>query len=89
MQINSCSLVSLMYFVFLTRHFTSNFNCFSKQKNILLFSEEKLKTKPKKAKQSLASKRLAQAIPLDATGRPIFPIALGGLKVHSLGEVSK
>ena len=57
-------------------------------KNILLFSEEKLKTKPKKAKQSLASKRLAQAIPLDATGRPIFPIALGGLKVHSLGEVS-
>lgn len=29
-----------------------------------------------------------QPIPLDSSGRPLFPIVLGGLTVYSLGEVS-
>lgn len=33
-------------------------------------------------------RRLVQPIPLDSTGRPVFPIVLGGLTVYSLGEVS-
>lgn len=32
-------------------------------------------------------KKVVQQIPLDSTGRPVFPIELGGLTVHSLGEV--
>ena len=28
------------------------------------------------------------AIPLDLTGRPKFPISLGDLTIHSIGEVS-
>ncbi|XP_071450770.1 transforming growth factor beta regulator 1 [Hetaerina americana] len=32
-------------------------------------------------------KKIVQPIPLDITGRPVFPIVLGGLTVHSLGEV--
>lgn len=32
-------------------------------------------------------KKIVQPIPLDFTGRPVFPIVLGGLTVHSLGEV--
>ncbi|XP_021923312.1 transforming growth factor beta regulator 1-like isoform X2 [Zootermopsis nevadensis] len=48
------------------------------------------------AKKSSAKKRCMpetpeshkiKPIPLDITGRPVFPIALGGLTVHSLGEV--
>lgn len=33
-------------------------------------------------------KKLVQQIQLDTTGRPIFPIVLGDITVHSLGEVS-
>lgn len=32
-------------------------------------------------------KKVVQQIPLDSTGRPVFPIELGNLTVHSLGEV--
>lgn len=32
-------------------------------------------------------KKVVQPIPLDSTGRPVFPIELGSLTVHSLGEV--
>lgn len=39
----------------------------------------KLTVKPKK--------RTVQPIPLDSSGRPVFPIDLGRLKIHSLGEV--
>ena len=42
----------------------------------------------KKVKRGKNSKRLVQPIPLDSSGRPIFPIELGHLTVHSLGEVS-
>lgn len=34
-----------------------------------------------------AKKKIVQIIPLDCTGRPVFPILLGGLTIHSLGEV--
>ncbi|XP_018604386.1 transforming growth factor beta regulator 1 isoform X2 [Scleropages formosus] len=33
------------------------------------------------------ARRLVQQIPLDSSGRPVFPIVLGGLTVHSLGEI--
>lgn len=33
------------------------------------------------------ARKLVQPIPLDSTGRPVFPIVLGGLTVYSLGEV--
>lgn len=43
---------------------------------------------PKMKKSSATkAKKIVQPIPLDITGRPVFPIVLGGLTVHSLGEV--
>ncbi|XP_039284820.1 transforming growth factor beta regulator 1 [Nilaparvata lugens] len=41
-----------------------------------------------KVSQSVKKKKLVAPIPLDNCGRPIFPIHLGDLKVHSIGEVS-
>uniref|UniRef100_A0A8C5EK26 Transforming growth factor beta regulator 1 n=1 Tax=Gouania willdenowi TaxID=441366 RepID=A0A8C5EK26_GOUWI len=41
----------------------------------------------KKRKLADGSRRLVQPIPLDSSGRPVFPIVLGGLTVCSLGEV--
>ncbi|XP_074652847.1 transforming growth factor beta regulator 1-like [Tubulanus polymorphus] len=40
-----------------------------------------------KTVSSVMKKNQVQPIPLDLSGRPIFPILLGGLTVHSLGEV--
>ena len=49
---------------------------------------ESLKMNPKmKKSSSTKAKKIVQPIPLDITGRPVFPIVLGGLTVHSLGEV--
>ncbi|XP_028818784.1 transforming growth factor beta regulator 1 isoform X2 [Denticeps clupeoides] len=33
------------------------------------------------------ARKLVQPIPLDSSGRPVFPIVLGGLTVYSLGEI--
>ncbi|XP_064424774.1 transforming growth factor beta regulator 1 isoform X2 [Latimeria chalumnae] len=33
------------------------------------------------------ARKLVQPIPLDPSGRPVFPIVLGGLTVYSLGEI--
>ncbi|XP_066541234.1 transforming growth factor beta regulator 1 isoform X2 [Hoplias malabaricus] len=33
------------------------------------------------------TRKLVQPIPLDSSGRPVFPIILGGLTVYSLGEI--
>ncbi|KAM6946460.1 transforming growth factor beta regulator 1 [Aplochiton taeniatus] len=41
----------------------------------------------KKRKLADGSKKLVQPIPLDSSGRPVFPIVLGGLTVYSLGEI--
>uniref|UniRef100_H3CCT3 Transforming growth factor beta regulator 1 n=1 Tax=Tetraodon nigroviridis TaxID=99883 RepID=H3CCT3_TETNG len=41
----------------------------------------------KKRKLGDGSRRLVQPIPLDSSGRPVFPIVLGGLTVYSLGEI--
>lgn len=41
----------------------------------------------KKRKLSDGSRRQVQPIALDSSGRPVFPIVLGGLTVYSLGEV--
>lgn len=46
-----------------------------------------LGVKPKRKKPGTAVKRKVQPIAVDAKGKPIFPISLGGLTVHSLGEI--
>lgn len=51
------------------------------------FVEEGAKPKPKRRKVP-TDKRLVTPIPLDIAGRPIFPIVLGSLTIHSLGVVS-
>ncbi|KAF5294012.1 hypothetical protein FQA39_LY13566 [Lamprigera yunnana] len=45
--------------------------------------------KSSKARKSTSKvhKKFVQLIPLDQAGRPIFPILLGSLTIHSLGEV--
>jgi hypothetical protein len=40
-----------------------------------------------KKSNTTKTKKIMHPIPLDITGRPVFPIVLGGLTVHSLGEV--
>ena len=47
-----------------------------------------MKPKPKKNRSAHGGKVLVPAIPLDLTGRPIFPLRLGDLTLHSIGEVS-
>lgn len=56
----------------------------------LLFSHVSSVPKKMSKKRKLAdgSRKLVQPIPLDSSGRPVFPIVLGGLTVYSLGEVS-
>ncbi|XP_008424213.1 transforming growth factor beta regulator 1 isoform X1 [Poecilia reticulata] len=49
--------------------------------------EEFPKKMSKKRKLADGSRRLVQPIPLDSSGRPVFPIVLGGLTVYSLGEI--
>ncbi|KAJ4942110.1 hypothetical protein JOQ06_011979 [Pogonophryne albipinna] len=41
----------------------------------------------KKRKLADGSRKLVQPIHLDSSGRPVFPIVLGGLTVYSLGEI--
>ncbi|KAG1688817.1 Transforming growth factor beta regulator 1 [Nymphon striatum] len=45
------------------------------------------KPKPKRKKSTANIKKIVQPIPLDNMGRPVFPIVLGGLTVHSIGEI--
>uniref|UniRef100_UPI003AAA3FBE transforming growth factor beta regulator 1 n=1 Tax=Centroberyx gerrardi TaxID=166262 RepID=UPI003AAA3FBE len=49
--------------------------------------EEVPKKMSKKRKLADGSRKLVQPIPLDSSGRPVFPIVLGGLTVYSLGEI--
>lgn len=46
-----------------------------------------MKPKPKKNRSAHAGKVTVPAIPLDLTGRPIFPLGLGDLTLHSIGEI--
>lgn len=42
----------------------------------------------KRSKSTLLQKRkIIQKIPLDSTGQPIFPIAMGNFTMHALGEI--
>ncbi|KAG9273341.1 transforming growth factor beta regulator 1 isoform X1 [Astyanax mexicanus] len=43
-------------------------------------------SKKRKVSES-GMRKLVQPIPLDSSGRPVFPITLGGLTVYSLGEI--
>lgn len=49
--------------------------------------EEFPKKMTKKRKLADGSRKLVQPIHLDSSGRPVFPIVLGGLTVYSLGEI--
>ncbi|MGH0178967.1 UNVERIFIED_CONTAM: hypothetical protein FKN15_000418 [Acipenser sinensis] len=49
--------------------------------------EDVLKKVSKKKVLEGGARKLVQPIPLDASGRPVFPIVLGGLTVYSLGEI--
>ncbi|KAF3693002.1 Transforming growth factor beta regulator 1 Nuclear interactor of ARF and Mdm2 [Channa argus] len=49
--------------------------------------EELPKKMSKKRKLADGSRKLVQPIPLDSSGRPVFPIVLGGLTTYSLGEI--
>lgn len=50
--------------------------------------EDVSKKMSKKRKMSESgTRKLVQPIPLDSSGRPVFPITLGGLTVYSLGEI--
>ncbi|XP_036393011.1 transforming growth factor beta regulator 1 isoform X2 [Megalops cyprinoides] len=50
--------------------------------------EDVLKKVSKKRKvMEGGARKLVQPIPLDSSGRPVFPIVLGGLTVYSLGEI--
>ena len=47
---------------------------------------ETIHTKPKKSKSQVI-KRVVPPLQLDPMGRPIFPLVIGDLTLHSLGEV--
>ncbi|XP_062860953.1 transforming growth factor beta regulator 1 isoform X2 [Trichomycterus rosablanca] len=50
--------------------------------------EEMVKKISKKRKVAESgARKIVQPIPLDSSGRPVFPIVLGGLTVYSLGEI--
>ncbi|XP_072551212.1 transforming growth factor beta regulator 1 isoform X2 [Salminus brasiliensis] len=50
--------------------------------------EDMSKKMSKKRKVSEGgARKLVQPIPLDSSGRPVFPITLGGLTIYSLGEI--
>lgn len=46
-----------------------------------------MKPKPKKNRSAHGGKVTVPAIPLDLAGRPIFPLVLGDLTLHSIGEI--
>ena len=46
-----------------------------------------MKSKPKKKVSS--GKHIVPPIPLDNIGRPIFPLNIGELTIHSIGEVTR
>ncbi|XP_049634319.1 transforming growth factor beta regulator 1 [Suncus etruscus] len=48
---------------------------------------EVLKKTSKKRKLEAGARKPVQPIALDPSGRPVFPIGLGGLTVYSLGEI--
>lgn len=48
---------------------------------------EVLKKTSKKKKMEGGARKLVRPIALDPSGRPVFPIGLGGLTVYSLGEI--
>ncbi|KAL1489871.1 hypothetical protein ABEB36_013799 [Hypothenemus hampei] len=51
-------------------------------------SERRFSTlKPRRPTMKSGKKKLVRPVPTDSTGRPIFPINLGKLTIHSLGDV--
>lgn len=56
-----------------------------RKKTVTELLEEK--SKPKKSKTQASSKKTVPPIPLDSLGRPVFPLSIGDLTIHSLGEI--
>ncbi|GAB1599004.1 transforming growth factor beta regulator 1-like [Argonauta hians] len=56
-----------------------------RKKTVTELLEEK--SKPKKTKTQISSKKIVPPIPLDPLGRPVFPLSIGDLTIHSLGEI--
>lgn len=56
-----------------------------RRKTVTELLEEK--SKPKKSKTQASSKKTVPPIPLDNLGRPVFPLSIGDLTIHSLGEI--
>lgn len=54
---------------------------------LLCLISETIQTKSKKSK-SAVTRRVVPPLQLDSMGRPIFPLVIGDLTLHSLGEVS-
>ncbi|KAM4650581.1 transforming growth factor beta regulator 1 isoform 1-T2 [Discoglossus pictus] len=50
-------------------------------------SEVMKKSSKKKKVSEGTTRKWVQPIPLDPSGRPVFPIVLGGLTIYSLGEI--
>ncbi|KAL5021299.1 hypothetical protein ScPMuIL_000454 [Solemya velum] len=57
----------------------------SEKKKVIKDVTETLQPKQKKGKVS--GKRVVPPIPLDILGRPVFPLQLGSLTIHSVGEI--
>ncbi|CAH1173688.1 unnamed protein product [Phaedon cochleariae] len=59
----------------------------NKRKNHGDSSERKSSLLKTRKNTSKGRKKIVQPVPIDHTGKPIFPIELGRLTIHSLGEV--
>lgn len=51
------------------------------------FSTDSLKVKPKKNLNTVVKRKTLVPVPVDSSGLPVFPVNLGSLSVHSLGEI--
>eukprot|EP00794_Sanderia_malayensis_P010777 gene10777-11930_t len=60
----------------------------SKKKKELKSKQANGTEKPKRKKPGTAMKRKVQSIPVGEDGSPKFPVVLGGLTVHDLGEIA-
>ncbi|XP_011692076.1 PREDICTED: transforming growth factor beta regulator 1 isoform X2 [Wasmannia auropunctata] len=57
------------------------------ESNSTSLARSQTKPKSKTKRYNKTARRMVQSIPLDVHGRPLFPIELGDLKIHSLGDV--
>ncbi|XP_023027800.1 transforming growth factor beta regulator 1 [Leptinotarsa decemlineata] len=66
---------------------SSNSDNRKSRKKYLESNERKTSVLKSRKSSSKNRKKFVRPVPIDLTGKPIFPIELGRLKIHSLGEV--